>query len=80
MASERSTDPAGKMAGGKMQPFLKVEMLDVWRAINEQGLKPAQFTKTPVLLTDNLVSEGTILTLPEPVAIKFEGYRCCNSA
>jgi parvulin-like peptidyl-prolyl isomerase len=53
MASQRSLDPAGKMAQGKMRPFLKVEMLDIWRAISEQGLKAGQFTKTPVLLTDN---------------------------
>jgi hypothetical protein len=53
MAAQRSLDPAGKMAQGRMQPFLRVEMLDIWRAISEQGVKPAQFTKTPVLLTDN---------------------------
>jgi foldase protein PrsA len=53
MAAERSQDPTGKAAAGRMKPFLKIEMLDVWRAIQDQKLKAGSYTKTPVLLTDN---------------------------
>ena len=53
MAAARSLDPDGRNVGGKMRPFLKVEMLDVWRAVNEAKLKPGDYTKSPVLLTDN---------------------------
>jgi foldase protein PrsA len=53
MAASRSTDDALRPAAGLLRPFIKVEMLDLWRAITEQKLKPGQYTKTPVLLTDN---------------------------
>ena len=52
MATERSIDPAGRETGGRMKPFLKIELLDVWRALNEQKVGKGGYTKTPVLLTD----------------------------
>jgi foldase protein PrsA len=52
MASQRSLDPAGRESGGRMKPFLRVELLDVWRAINEQKIGKGAYTKAPVLLTD----------------------------
>jgi hypothetical protein len=53
MALERSADPAGRQSAGSIRPFLKIEMLDLWRAIDSQKLKPGTYTKQPVLLTDN---------------------------
>jgi foldase protein PrsA len=53
MATNRTEDPSGRKAGGRMRPFTKIELLDVWRAIDEQKLKPGGFTKKPVLLTDS---------------------------
>ncbi|MGV3719853.1 MAG: SurA N-terminal domain-containing protein [Actinomycetota bacterium] len=53
MASFFSTDPAGRTSGGRMKPFLKIDMLDVWRVIDAQKLKPGGYTKKPALLTDN---------------------------
>jgi foldase protein PrsA len=52
MATERSIDEAGRATGGRMKPFLKIELLDVWRAINDQKVGKGAYTKTPVLLTD----------------------------
>lgn len=52
MATERSNDEAGRATGGRMKPFLKIELLDVWRALNEQKIGKGAYTKTPVLLTD----------------------------
>jgi hypothetical protein len=52
MATERSADDAGRATGGRMKPFLRIELLDVWRAINEQKIGKGAYTKTPVLLTD----------------------------
>jgi parvulin-like peptidyl-prolyl isomerase len=52
LAEERSLDEQGRISGGRMRPFLKTEMLDVWRALDEQKVKPGTYTKTPVLLTD----------------------------
>lgn len=49
---ERSVDAGGRQSGGRMRPFVKVELLDIWRAIDEQKLKPGGYTKKPVLLTD----------------------------
>ncbi len=53
MAATRSLDPDGRNTGGKMKPFIRVEMLDIWRVVNDAKLKPGAYTKTPVLLTDN---------------------------
>jgi parvulin-like peptidyl-prolyl isomerase len=53
MAAERTDDPDGRKTGGKLRPFLKIELLDVWRAMDEQKLKPGSYTKKPVFLTDN---------------------------
>jgi len=53
MASFFSADSAGRTSGGRMKPFLKIDMLDVWRAIDSHKLKPGAYTKKPVLLTDN---------------------------
>jgi hypothetical protein len=53
MVLERSADEEGRQSGGQVKPFMRVELLDVWRAIDEQKLKPGGYTKTPVLLTDN---------------------------
>jgi parvulin-like peptidyl-prolyl isomerase len=53
LAKERSTDPDGQEAGGLMRPFVKVELLDVWRIIDKQKLRKGEYTKTPELLTDN---------------------------
>jgi foldase protein PrsA len=52
MASQRSLDPSGRESGGRMKPFLRVELLDVWRALNDQKVGKGAYTKTPVLLTD----------------------------
>lgn len=52
MAAERATDPALKAAGGRLRPFLKIEMIDVWKAIVDQKLKPGGYTKVPVQLSD----------------------------
>ena len=69
MAGERSQDPQGRRVGGKMKPFLKIEMLDVWRPLQEQALKPGAYTKKPVLLTDG-----------SHVIIKLEGLIPGSSA
>jgi hypothetical protein len=53
MASFRSQDPESRIVGGRLKPFLKIDLLDVWRAISEQKLKAGEYTRTPVLLTDN---------------------------
>jgi len=53
MASFRSLDQESRVVGGRLKPFLRIELLDVWRAISEQKLKAGEFTRTPVLLTDN---------------------------
>lgn len=53
MATERSLDPQGRASGGRMTPFIRVEMLDVYRGIQEQKLKPGEITRSPVLLADN---------------------------
>jgi foldase protein PrsA len=53
LASFYSLNPDGRVAGGRMRPFLKIDMLDVWRAMDDQGLKPGKYTKKAVLLTDN---------------------------
>jgi len=53
LASFHSLNPDGRVAGGRMRPFLKIDMLDVCRAMDEQGLKPGGYTKKTVLLTDN---------------------------
>ena len=53
LASFSSLDPAGRAAGGRMEPFLRGDMLDVVRAIDEQKLKPGGYTKTTVLKTNN---------------------------
>lgn len=53
MASFFSTDSVGRTSGGRMKPFLKIDMLDVWRTIDSHKLKPGGYTKKPVLLTDN---------------------------
>jgi foldase protein PrsA len=52
MASQRSHDDSGRRAMGRMAPFCKIEMLDVWRIISEQDLKPGSFSKKPTLLAD----------------------------
>jgi len=51
-AEERSLDPDGRVAGGLVPPFLKIDLLDVWRAIEAQKLKRGDYTQVPVLLTD----------------------------
>lgn len=53
MAAQRSKDPQGQAAGGRVRPFLRIQLLDVWRALDEQQVKPGGFTRKPVLLTDN---------------------------
>lgn len=53
LASFHSLNPDGRVAGGRMRPFLKIDMLDVCRAMEQQGLKPGAYTKKTVLLTDN---------------------------
>jgi hypothetical protein len=53
MVTQRSLNEESRPSGGRMKPFLKVEMLDVWRAIDSQKVKPGAFTRVPVLLTDN---------------------------
>jgi foldase protein PrsA len=53
LAQDRATVPEQRQSGGRLRPFVKVEMLDLWRAIVDQKLKPGQYTKMPVLLTDN---------------------------
>jgi foldase protein PrsA len=53
LAAERNQDPPLRMAEGRLQPFLKIEMLDIWRAIDGQKLKPGAYTKTPVKLSDS---------------------------
>lgn len=64
MVMERSVDPESRSSGGRTRPFLKIEMLDVWRAIDNQKVTPGNFTRIPVLLTDSswviLKLEGTI--------------------
>lgn len=52
IARTRSTDPQGRQSEGRFTPFLRVEMLDIWRALTAQALKPGMYTKEPVLLTD----------------------------
>jgi foldase protein PrsA len=52
LAAERNSDPNLRQAGGRMQPFLKIALLDVWRAVDEQKLKPGTYTKTPTLLNE----------------------------
>lgn len=53
MAAARSQDPQGRAGGGRVKPFLRIELLDVWRAIQESKLKPGGYTRKPILLTDN---------------------------
>ncbi|MCC2667925.1 MAG: foldase [Armatimonadetes bacterium] len=53
LASIHSLDPNDRVAGGLKRPFLKIDLLDIWRAIDQQKLKPGTYTKTAVLLTDN---------------------------
>lgn len=64
MVTERSLDPDSRKSGGRTRPFLKIEMLDVWRAVDSQKVKPGGFTHMPVLLTDSswvvLKLEGVI--------------------
>jgi SurA-like protein len=76
MAAERTADPTGRESAGRMKPFLKVELLEIWRAVVDQKLKPGGYTKTPILLTDNswaLVKlEGV---LPVSAASKTERER-----
>ncbi len=52
IARTRSADPQGRQSEGRFNPFLRIEMLDIWRALNAQALKPGMYTKDPVLLTD----------------------------
>ena len=51
MATERATDPSLKAAGGRVRPFLAIEMIDVYKALQDQKLKPGAYTKVPVELT-----------------------------
>jgi foldase protein PrsA len=53
MVTERSEDPDGRQSGGRVRPFLKIELLDVWRVIQEQSLRPGGYSRKPALLTDN---------------------------
>lgn len=72
MVTERSLNPESRPSGGRMKPFMKVEMLDVWRAVDSQKLKPGAYTKIPVLLTDNswvLIKLEGVLT---PSSLKKE--------
>lgn len=52
MARERTQDPEGRKSEGRFKPFLKLEMLDIWRLLQGQKLKPGMYTKEAVLLTD----------------------------
>lgn len=64
MALERTLDPQGRETAGRLRPFLKVELLDIWRLLQEHQLKPGGYTRTPALLTDGnwaiLKLEGTM--------------------
>jgi hypothetical protein len=52
MAKERLADPQAREAGGRLKPFMKTDILDVWRIIDEQKLKPGMYSKIPTTLTD----------------------------
>jgi len=66
LASERSPDPNLRAAAGRLRLFLKIEMLDVWRALNDQQVKPGGYTRMPVLLT---TSNWAILKLENRVPV-----------
>jgi len=78
LARDEALDPNQARSGGRMKPFLKIELLDIWRAIDEQKLKPGTYTKTPSLLTDNSFAviklEGVLAasTLPPADREKME--------
>jgi hypothetical protein len=36
-----------------MAPFVKIQLLDVWRGLTEQKVTAGTYTKKPLLLTDN---------------------------
>lgn len=78
LASFFSVDPEGRLAGGRMRPFLKIDMLDIWRAIDSQKLKPGGYTKKPVLLTDNsyvLIKLENIIPVTQVSASERERLR-----
>jgi len=72
MAEQRSADEPGRTSGGRMRPFLKVEFLDVWRALEEQKVKPGGHTKKPVLLTDSSWALLKLENRVAPTALKPE--------
>jgi len=53
LAKENLDDPKARESGGRLKPFMRTEILDVWRVIDEQKLKPGAYTKVPTTLTDN---------------------------
>lgn len=78
LASFFSLNPDGRVAGGRMRPFLKIDMLDVWRAMDDQKLKPGGYTKKAVLLTDNsyaLIKLENIIPVSQVAPSKKEELR-----
>lgn len=53
MAADRSQDESGKSSAGRLSPFLKIQQMDIWRALSEQKVTAGQYTKAPVLLANN---------------------------
>ncbi len=53
MVKERSPDEQARATGGRLKPFLRIDLLDIWRAINAQNLKPGGYTRQAFLLTDD---------------------------
>ncbi len=52
-ARERNADTNLKQAVGRLRPFIRIEMSDLARAVDEQKLAPGGFTMTPVQLPGN---------------------------
>ena len=54
LAFAYSTDKATGRQGGILKAFIKTDLLEIWRkAIQEQKLKPGDYTKAPVFLGRN---------------------------
>lgn len=66
MAAQRNLNPRLRASGGMLDRFIKIDLLDVWRAMDAEGLKPGNYLRKPVLLTNNA---WTLIKLEKVVPI-----------